>query len=45
MSAWQVLLLCWACYFAGFFTAALMQMARGNSDDQADDYRAGLNDD
>jgi hypothetical protein len=28
VSWWQVLLLCWACYFFGFFTAALMFAAR-----------------
>jgi hypothetical protein len=45
MTWWQILLLCWVCYLAGFATAALMQMARSDTDDQADDYRAGLNDD
>ena len=45
MSWWQVLLLCWVCYILGFGTAALMAAARDNSDDQANDYRAGLNDD
>lgn len=28
MNWWQVVLVCWACYFAGFFTAALMAAAR-----------------
>jgi hypothetical protein len=28
MNAWQVLLLCWLCFMAGFFTAALMAAAR-----------------
>ena len=42
MSWWQVLILCWACYMAGFATAALMAAAR---DEPIDDYRAGLNDD
>jgi hypothetical protein len=28
MTWWQVLVLCWLCYFAGFFTAALMAAAR-----------------
>ena len=28
MSWWQVLILCWACYMAGFATAALMSAAR-----------------
>ncbi len=45
MSGWQLLALCWICYVLGFATAALMNMARGNTDDQAVDYRAGLNDD
>lgn len=44
MSWWQILLLCWVCYLAGFATAALMVMAR---DDQRedDDIKAGLTDD
>ena len=29
MSWWQVLMLCWGCYMAGFATAALMAAARG----------------
>jgi hypothetical protein len=47
MSWWQVLLLCWFCYFGGFFTAALMAVARDNQrfDDQLDDVKAGLTDD
>jgi hypothetical protein len=32
MSWWHVLILCWACYIAGFMTAALMVAARGNDD-------------
>lgn len=43
MTWWQILLLCWLCYIAGFFTAALMQMAR--FDDRPDDIKAGLTDD
>lgn len=42
MSWWQVLLLCWFCYMAGFFTAALMAAARDNT---PDDIKAGLTDD
>lgn len=45
MSAWQVVLLCWVCYVLGFLTAALMAAARGNTEDEAQDYRVGLNDD
>jgi hypothetical protein len=33
MSWWQVVILCWVCYLAGFATAALMQMARDDRDD------------
>jgi hypothetical protein len=28
MTWWQILLLCWFCYLAGFVTAALMAAAR-----------------
>jgi hypothetical protein len=28
VSWWQVFILCWLCFIAGFFTAALMAMAR-----------------
>lgn len=44
MSGWQVLLLCWVCYLAGYARAALMVMARSDSD-EVEQYRAGLNDD
>lgn len=43
MSWWQVLLLCWFFYMLGFGTAALMQMARDDTDD--DEIKAGLTDD
>jgi hypothetical protein len=33
MSWWQVLILCWVCYMAGFATAALMAAARGDDDE------------
>lgn len=42
MSAWEVVLLCWACYVLGFFTAALMSAAR---EPREDEYRARLTDD
>jgi len=42
VSWWQLLLLCWFCYLAGFFTVALMVIAR---DDQPDDSEGGLPDD
>lgn len=45
MGWWQIVLVCWFCYIAGFFTAALMQMARFDTDDEVEPYRAGLNDD
>jgi hypothetical protein len=32
MSGWQILILCWACYMAGFLTAALMAAARSDND-------------
>jgi len=45
MSWWQVLLLCWVCYMAGFFTAALMSAAR-NADEREEYTRSvGLTDD
>lgn len=34
MSWWQLLLLCWFCYVAGFFSAALMVVARGDQFDE-----------
>lgn len=43
MSWWQILLLCWVCYLAGFATSALMTMARDGRRD--DDIKAGLTDD
>jgi hypothetical protein len=47
MSWWQVLLLCWVCYMAGFVTAALMAAARDDQrfDEQLDNLKAGLTDD
>jgi hypothetical protein len=33
VSWWQILLLCWFCYMAGFITAALMSMARDDNDE------------
>lgn len=32
MTWWQILLLCWFCYFLGFLTAALMVMARDDNE-------------
>lgn len=49
MSWWQVLILCWACYMAGFATAALMAAARDDElirEHNLEAQRsAGLNDD
>jgi hypothetical protein len=48
MTWWQILLLCWVCYLAGFATAALMAAARDNdhiNEHNEDAIRAGLNDD
>lgn len=42
MSWWQLLLLCWFCYVAGLFSAALMVAARG---DQFDDTKRSPTDD
>jgi hypothetical protein len=45
MSWWQILLLCWVCYMAGFATAALMAAARDDELIRAAGRSAGLNDD
>lgn len=49
MSWWQVLVLCWVCFMAGFATAALMAAARDDEliREHNEEARrsAGLNDD
>ena len=46
MSWWQILVLCWVCYMAGFATAALMSAARDDDELIREAKRsAGLNDD
>jgi hypothetical protein len=45
MSWWQVLLLCWVCYMAGFWTAALMAAARDDEFIREAQRSPGLGDD
>jgi hypothetical protein len=46
MSWWQVLILCWGCYMAGFVTAALMSAARDDDELMREAQRSpGLSDD
>ena len=45
MSWWQIILLCWVCYMAGFATAALMAAARDVEYTRDAVRSAGLNDD
>lgn len=37
MNWWQILILCWVCALVGYFIAALMFMARSNSDEANND--------
>lgn len=46
MSWWQILILCWVFYLAGFATAALMSAARDDDELMREALRApGLTDD
>ena len=45
MSWWQVLILCWVCFMAGFAAAALMSAARDDEYIREALRSAGLNDD